>query len=87
MHEPGGVLVTVNAAPVPTEDTAGVELASAAEGAATAKPEALEPRAGNEAGRGRNMAPQNDAAEGTWENECVHEALPPEAPLARNMAR
>lgn len=47
-----GVCEAVNAVPVPTKDTASVELTSAAEGAATAKPEALGPCAGGKARQG-----------------------------------
>ena len=49
MCEPGGVSLVMNTAPAPTEDTASVKPASMAEGAATAKPEALEPWAGGKA--------------------------------------
>jgi hypothetical protein len=43
-HEPGGASLDVNAAPVPTQGIAGVEPASGAVEATTARPEALEPR-------------------------------------------
>ena len=49
-HEPGGVCEAIDAAPSPAEDTASVELASTAEGATTAKPEALGPGAGGKLG-------------------------------------
>ena len=64
-HEPGGVPLAVKAAPAvpaPTEDTAGVELASAAEGATTAKPEALEPWARGEAGHECSLRCQPNAS-------------------------
>jgi len=48
-HEPGGASLDVNAAPAPTEGTASVELFGVAKNAATAEPEALEPRAEGEA--------------------------------------
>lgn len=50
--------VVTNAVPVLVKNTAGVELASAAEGGTTAKPEALEPCAGGKAGRERGTAPE-----------------------------
>jgi len=50
-HEPGGASLDANGAPAPTEGTASVELAGRAEGATTAKPEALEPWAESEAWR------------------------------------
>jgi len=43
-HEPGGASLDANAAPVPTKGIAGVEPASGAVEATTARPEALEPR-------------------------------------------
>jgi len=43
-HEPGGASLDVNIAPVPTKGIAGVEPASGAVEATTARPEALEPR-------------------------------------------
>jgi len=49
----GRVCEAVNAVPAPAEDTASVELASAAEGTATAKHEGLEPCAGGKAGHAR----------------------------------
>jgi len=44
----------MNAAPAPTEDTASIKPASMAEGAMTAKPEALEPWVGGKARRERD---------------------------------
>jgi len=41
----------MNAAPAPTEDTTSIKPASMAEGAVTAKPEALEPWVGGKARR------------------------------------
>jgi hypothetical protein len=52
-----GVLLAVNAIPVPARGTAGVELIGAAESATTAEPEALEAWAGDKAGRGPCMVP------------------------------
>jgi hypothetical protein len=50
-HEPGVASLDANTAPVPTEGTASVELFGVAKNAATAEPEALEPRAEGEAWR------------------------------------
>ena len=63
-HEPRGVPSAVKAIPAPTEDTASVELASPAKGAVTAKPEALEPWAGGEAGHERDTVLGEAAAAG-----------------------
>jgi len=41
-HKPGAASLDTNGTPAPTEGTASVELAGGAEGATTAKPEALE---------------------------------------------
>jgi len=60
-HKSRGVRKAVNAVPAPAKDTAGVELASVVEGAATVKPEALEPWVGGEAGRERDMALEGGA--------------------------
>jgi hypothetical protein len=54
----------VKAVHTPTKDTAGVELASVAEGAATAKHEALEPWGRGEDGRARDMAPRDGSTDG-----------------------
>ena len=43
MQESGEALLAMNVIPAPTKDTAGIELASMAKAAASAKPEALEP--------------------------------------------
>jgi hypothetical protein len=48
VHKPG-VCKAAKAIPAPTKNTAGVELAREAEGATTAKPEALGPLVGDEA--------------------------------------
>ena len=56
-----GVCEAVNAIPASAEDTAGVELANVAKGAATVKPEALEPWAEGMAGRGHDTAPREGA--------------------------
>lgn len=66
MRSQGGAPLVVEAEPAPTEDTAGVELASAAKGAAIATPEVLarEPWAEGEAGCGHNTAPQDESTEG-----------------------
>jgi hypothetical protein len=45
-----GVLLATNAIPAPDRGTAGIELIGAAEGATTAKPEALEAWACDKAG-------------------------------------
>jgi hypothetical protein len=62
MQERGGALSATNAVPAPTEDTAGVELVGTAERAAAAEPEALEPWAGDKAGRGPHTAPRHGIA-------------------------
>ena len=51
--------MVTKAVPAPAKETAGIKLASAAEGAATAKPEALEPCTDDEAGHGPDMAPRD----------------------------
>ena len=55
------VALATNATAVPAEDAAGIELFGATEQVATAKAEALEPQAENEAGRGLRMAPREGA--------------------------
>jgi hypothetical protein len=71
-HEAGGVPSAVKAIPAPTEDTASVELASVAKGAATVKPEALEPWAGDEAGHECDMAQD----EGSTAGACGTDTAP-----------
>jgi hypothetical protein len=61
-HEPGGAPSVVKAVPAPTEDTTSVELASVAEGATMARPEALEPCMGCEGRQGCDKAPRDGAA-------------------------
>jgi|SRR6266851_6361759 len=56
-HEPGGTSLDANGALAPTEGTASIELAGRAEGATTAKPEALEPWAESEAWCGLETLP------------------------------
>jgi hypothetical protein len=70
-HESGRVAMAVNAAPAPAENTASIELIGTTEGAATAKPEALEPRAEGMAWRVSDTAPR----EGSTEGKGVLEAL------------
>lgn len=75
-RKPGGVCSAANAVLNPTGDTAGVELANAAKGATTAKPEALVPWAGGEAGREHDTV----ADEGTTGGACgtepaLHESV------------
>jgi hypothetical protein len=55
-HEPGGVLSAMSTIPAPTKDTAGIELASVAKGARTAKSKVLEPWVGDEAGHKCDIA-------------------------------
>ena len=78
-HERGGAPV-VDTAPVPAESIAGVELASGADRAVAAKPEALELGADGEAGRGQETLPQGEAGCGLEtllrEGKHVHEPLP-----------
>ena len=76
-YEPGGVYPAVNAAPAPTKDTAGIEHASVADGAATAKPEALEPWVGGEAGREHDTALDKAVAAGV----CGTDMAPCESPI------
>ena len=52
-----GVPLAANAAPAPVKGTTSVGLIDAAEGAATAEPEALEAWSGDKAGRGICVAP------------------------------
>jgi len=49
VHEPGGALLDMNAVPATTEDAPSIDLASGAEKATIAQPEALEPWAESEA--------------------------------------
>ena len=51
-HKPGGASLDADTAPAPTKGTTSVELIGVAEKAATAEPEALEPRAEGAAWRG-----------------------------------
>ena len=51
------VLSVMKTIPAPARDTACVELTCVAEGAATAKPEALEPCAGGKTGDGHKKVP------------------------------
>jgi hypothetical protein len=56
--------------PAPTEDTAGVELASTADGAANGKPEVLEPWVGGKARRECDAALDEAAMGGAcWADE------------------
>src|SRR6266851_1311835 len=57
VHESGGVSLDTDATPAPTEGTASVKLFGMAKKAATAEPEALEPRAEGEVWRGLKMLP------------------------------
>jgi hypothetical protein len=63
-HEPGGVSLDVDTTPTPTEGTASVKLIGVAEKAATAEPEALEPRAEGTARRGLKTPPLLPPREG-----------------------
>jgi hypothetical protein len=67
MHEPGGLPSAIKAVPARTEDTTSIELASMADGAATAKPEALEPWVRGEARRERDAALDETVTGGTCE--------------------
>jgi hypothetical protein len=78
-RESGGVPSTATAIPVPATDTAGVELAGATIGVASAKPEALEPEVVDEAGQGPNTEPREDSSEA----ERTVEALPKAASSER----
>ena len=62
-YESGGGPLAANATAVPAEGAAGIELFSATEAVATAKAEALEPWAEDEAGRGLEMAAREGATE------------------------
>ena len=56
-HDPGGASLDVSTTPVSTKGAASVELFGVAKNAATAEPEALEPRAEGEAWRGPETPP------------------------------
>ena len=58
VHEPGGVSLDANAAPISTEGAASVKLFGVAKKAATTEPEALGPRAEGEAWCMLEMPPQ-----------------------------
>ena len=60
---PLGRRSVTNTTAVPAEGAAGIELFGATEQVATAKAEALEPQAENEAGRGLRMAPREGEIE------------------------
>jgi hypothetical protein len=86
VHERGGVLPVVGAAPALAESTAGVEPAGEAERAAAARPEALASRTQGDAGREAEPPPR----EGEQELESPPhkgrrkpEALPPECKYER----
>jgi hypothetical protein len=67
MHKPGGVPLAMKAIPAPTEDTAGIKLASTADGAVAVKPKALEPWARGEARHERDAALDKTVTGGTCE--------------------
>ena len=88
-QEPGGALSAVKAEPNPTEDTAGIEPVGAAERAAAAESEALEPWAEGKGRHGLDTAPQDDTAAArrgpdtapqghSTKGKQVLEALPPQ---------
>jgi hypothetical protein len=69
---PGQVCSAENATPVPTEDTACIELIGMAERAVAARLEALGARADDEAGHRLCVALENDETRG----KCTVKALP-----------
>jgi hypothetical protein len=72
-QESGGAPLVVKAVPAPAKGTASAELIGAAERAAAAEPEALEPWAGGESGRGLETALQDNTPVG---NRVLKAPLP-----------
>jgi hypothetical protein len=72
--KPGGALLVMKTVPAPAEDTTSVELTSAVKGAATARPEVLEPCVGREGWQGHNKAPQDGTAVDS--NDCQERLRP-----------
>jgi hypothetical protein len=61
VHESGTMYEAVNAIPTSAKDTTGVELADVTKGAATAKPDTLEPWTKCVVGRGHDTVPREGA--------------------------